>query len=328
MSRADEKPCSRLLVAALCGLPGCGKSSLCSALQGLACDDLRICCVDFDATPYEGGWSSAKWHQQRAESLRLVAAGLASMLESLRTSKARRTVLLCDDNSFYRSMRRSIHSIVRSAVGGDSLVLRHFAIVHVHCSPDTCKSRDAVRLSGRVGSDVIERMSAMLQPPCTPHADGTHTWEQPLTRCLDGTQAMDELVAQVWSWLRSEDDSGPWCDRHVVPPLSESNAALVEEERARVRQDVVHQADLALRKKVSQTMQGIREKEMMAQQLSVRRKSALDAVRTQCSDPSFLASLEALRHESGEDSTTTHLPAIVEHLVNHAWAQSQGSRPS
>ena len=133
-----------------------------------------------------------------------------------------------------------------------------------------------------------------------------------MTRCVQGTEPRDKLVADTLNWLTDYSASGPWSDRHRVAPLPVDTTPAALQERTRLQADLVHQADLALRRKVGQAMVSATDKHAAAQQFAAIRSQALHAVRSLCHSQAPMLDPE---DNEGHLSTSD----VLHSLVDYAW---------
>jgi tRNA uridine 5-carbamoylmethylation protein Kti12 len=238
---------ARFLLVALCGLPGCGKSTLARAVaaepepvSGRALD-VRV--VSFDAfEAADSGWSPETWHAGRAAAHASVASSVASLSAAGGGDDAPLAVLLVDDNAWYRSMRRAHYCTVREANGRDSGDAWAYATLYLACPLPLALARNAQRpASNRVPPDVIEGMHGALQPPST---DGD--WESGHAVTIDASAALDGTTATVLEWLRDTTAHGPRASRHVPRPVVVDGDG-GDEARAATAASVLHSAELLLR---------------------------------------------------------------------------------
>jgi predicted kinase len=191
MSSPDAPAAAVLL---LCGLPGCGKSTLAAALahavqdRGLApvvlsVDDEEAAMLARgsgggggaaasaaeDASP--AAWTEAAWHAARAAVLGRCVDALRDALRAGGDDDGggrhapppppnrRLTLVIVDDNHYYASMRRPFYAAARDARAG-------FGVLWLDAPLATALGRDAAR-AGRaaVGGEVIARMAARFEPP-------------------------------------------------------------------------------------------------------------------------------------------------------------------
>ncbi|XP_055769736.1 L-seryl-tRNA(Sec) kinase-like isoform X2 [Salvelinus fontinalis] len=199
-------------------------------------------------------------------------------------------VILLDDNFYYPSMRYEVYQLARKHSVG-------FCQVYVHCPVESCVRRNQLR-PRPLPSDVIVEMARRMEPPDPQR----NTWEQNSVT-LDSehhftVEYIQRLVKVISTALEN--------------PLSpvQDNAEQKEADRQSCVSSVVHQADQACRRLVSQAMQGARE-----HQLPPERMRSLAAHFNQ----SKTRFLQDLRKQVLHSLPLTRVESVdVERLVNRA----------
>ncbi|XP_076615931.1 L-seryl-tRNA(Sec) kinase [Chaetodon auriga] len=164
--------------------------------------------------------------------------------EALNCSQADRAPLLflLDDNFYYPSMRYEVYQLARKYSLG-------FCQVYLHCDLDSCISRNQSR-SEPIPTEVILEMVKRLEAP-NPQKN---SWEtnsislnttSSLSKC--DIQRVMELISSALS--------------HPLSPV-EDNSEQTEADRLKCATSVVHQADQACRRHISEAMKTARENQV------------------------------------------------------------------
>lgn len=242
------------VVLVMCGLPAAGKSywgcrlqdSASSRYPGKECEVQRI---EFDAIEArlreedEGLHPIAVWHRARSKAL----AQAESILHQERgsstpvgLSKPSRRILILDDNMYYASMRRKVYLMAARNGAG-------YGCVHVDISVEDALSQNMKRpLRQRVDEKVIRRMNARLEAP----NKSTRRWE---TNTLVIERQEEEVGARTLDKIWSVVERG-WEAPAFIPKSCFEEEAKKERDRQKVRESVVHTAELALRRVIGTAM--------------------------------------------------------------------------
>ncbi|XP_016949608.1 L-seryl-tRNA(Sec) kinase [Drosophila biarmipes] len=260
-----------ICLVALIGLPGAGKSSLCTWLLGQQAalrvrHIVHLCYDDFlDAGPS----AELAYKEQRRRIFGTIEQLITAIQEDIDwpAQTRRRTasnsdpsssghLILCDDNFYYRSMRHKLHQLCRTS----GCV---FGQIHIARSLDLCL-RDNSKRSGAncVPVDIVRQMSDRLEPP------GSEAWERnSLTlHILD----MDERERLLLGFISS------LLEMPAVPPATESQQAQ--------DQSLTHRLDLLLRARIGALLQEIAQevdRRLAGQALNNKRKQILTRFRTE-----------------------------------------------
>ena len=297
-SRAGEP---RVLVAAMHGLVGVGKSTLCERLRRSYEEHnfhnrLHLWIVNYDdivertrkSSP-NGAYDVDAWKSAREKILdfirRLIkreasSCDMTGLLNSIdghivvssdsssETSRSDdRHVVVLDDNMYYRSMRYGVYKICRDHGAA-------FAQIHVTADANIARKRNAARKTP-VPTAVLERLATLAEPP-DPRA---HRWERHTIAVPS-----DVPTSVVWEALRKAWDDPP------VPGLSEEDieaaAARSEKDRDRTLRSAVHSLDNLLRKRIGLRMQSTgpstkATKRGLAKRLNEFRKRTMETFRVQ-----------------------------------------------
>jgi tRNA uridine 5-carbamoylmethylation protein Kti12 len=299
----------RLGLLVLAGLPGAGKSTLCRRLQGQLGPSLEVVVVSFDdvmhrvqeaAEAHE--WSPEQWHASRIAAMHLVSEALSRRVEHSAPASAaastpdpasasadnttspdsacekltaRGRLVLVDDNSWLRSMRRQLYVAARDAAEPCA-----FAVLHLSLDADTCIARDtARRAEERVGEATIRKMLAHFEPPgmCNDRC-----WECVHSTTQNAASPLDELSRDVEVLARALFTTSA----HVpARPVEGISLAERQAQRERTMASLSHHADLWLRARVSAFVQGESggSKRQRAERANAARKHILGAVHSHLS---------------------------------------------
>lgn len=259
-----------ICLVALIGLPGAGKSTLCTWLLGQqaglrACHLVHLCYDDFlDARPNPAS-AVLPYKEQRAFIFTLLEQIIAAIRKGGPwPNQVRRTtggsdsgadyLILCDDNFYYRSMRYKLYQLCRDA----GCV---FGQIHIASSLDYCMRANA-RRSGddRVPDAVVREMHERIEPP------GSETWER-------NSLAVTSLGHEVAG-------SG------IVNFINSLNAMPVAEklpseigQQPHQEQSLAHSLDLLLRKRIKELLQELTDKRTASGRLNEERKRILTRFR-------------------------------------------------
>uniref|UniRef100_A0A1A7WRI1 Phosphoseryl-tRNA kinase n=1 Tax=Iconisemion striatum TaxID=60296 RepID=A0A1A7WRI1_9TELE len=257
----------------LCGLPAAGKSTLARRISGTATElGWRAALVQYDdlipdqafqtKTELEDMHTNWKFHRQAvlqcidgfvekrqmlvdlpSRSLINVAAWEQCTQALLQpeglTSVNRPLLFLLDDNFYYPSMRYEVYQLARKRSLG-------FCQVYLQCNLEACVSRNQGR-SRSVPTGVLLEMDKRLQPP----DPQKNLWEtQTITLNTAGNVSQSD-IQKVMELISSAMNN----------PLSpiEDNAEQKEADRLKCASSVVHQADQACRRLISEAMKTARD---------------------------------------------------------------------
>jgi len=250
-----------IVLCVLCGIPGCGKTTLCRRLVSSG-EKFTYVHVAFDELT---GWienqSDGAWKQSRSMILSLVGNiveflrndggelpsrsqfnaldenEVGRLLQAVQTvasrnDKSATVVLLIDDNMYYKSMRYSYHQLAEQFTLG-------YCIVYLSCSYDTCSDRLRHRADGHlIKESSVKTIVEQLEKP--------------------------DPVREKWEHFSKEFDSGgnessplilyeqfiETCVDHPVETNKLSEREIEERDLTRKvnAANLLHQADLCLRK--------------------------------------------------------------------------------
>ncbi|XP_013862475.1 L-seryl-tRNA(Sec) kinase [Austrofundulus limnaeus] len=289
----------------LCGLPAAGKSTLAHRVLGAAAEfGWRAAVVPYDDLIPEQAFHTqivehgvevedmhSNWKSHRQAVLHSIEQFLqrpevatklqiSSLINSTAWQQCTQAMLrpedlkcdgtpllfLLDDNFFYPSMRYEVYQLARKCCLG-------FCQVYLHCDLESCISRNSSR-SKPVPTEVILEMEKRLEPP-NPQKN---SWEMQSISLdtADGVSKCDvqKVMELIFSALKN--------------PLSqlEDNTEQKEADRLKCATSVVHQADRACRRLISETMKAARDNQapsdrmrLMAAQLNEAKATFLHNLR-------------------------------------------------
>uniref|UniRef100_W5K9Y3 Phosphoseryl-tRNA kinase n=1 Tax=Astyanax mexicanus TaxID=7994 RepID=W5K9Y3_ASTMX len=272
----------------LCGLPASGKSSLAQVVSSeLHKQGWRTLILSYDqlisedafdfstAVVDEDGVSrgQTRWRQHRQAVLSCVESFLQDsdapghcriekgvwerfsqaiqqqkILQALQKSTPQPVAVLLDDNFYYQSMRYEVYQLARKYSTG-------FCQVYLHCPVEVCLSRNLDR--GRpVPDEVIVEMSKRMESPNA----AKNNWEE-TSLTLNSTDFTNAHIQSLLQLMSSA----------LKNPLSpvQDDSEQKEADRERCASSVVHQADQACRRLVSQAMVTARENKASSEVLRV-----------------------------------------------------------
>ncbi|XP_072523225.1 L-seryl-tRNA(Sec) kinase [Salminus brasiliensis] len=326
-------------VCVLCGLPASGKSSLAQVVSAeLHRQGWRTLTVSYDLLISEDAFDvstavgdedclsrgQTRWRQHRQAVLSCLesflqdpdapgpsrtAGGVGERFSQavvqqntfpvLQSSASRppRIAVLLDDNFYYQSMRYEVYQLARKYSTG-------FCQVYLHCPVEVCVCRNQGR--GRpVSDEVIVEMSKRME---SPNPARNHWEESSLT--LDSTDITDSHVQKLVQLMCSA----------LQNPLSpvQDDSEQREADRERCASSVVHQADQACRRLVSQAMLTARERNVSSEVLRVLARDLSEQ------KGRFLQELR--RHVLQELPMCEGEPVDVERVVSRALTAFQQQR--
>ncbi|PIK58581.1 putative L-seryl-tRNA(Sec) kinase [Apostichopus japonicus] len=145
------------------------------------------------------------------------------------------TVLLVDDNFFYRSMRYEYYQLARKYSVG-------FCQVHISCPINIAISRNAQR-PNPISLETYGNMLQKMEEPDMTRA----TWETNYL-IVDGGYEFNHLqLSQMWGTIND-------AFLNPVQPVEEDDIEAKEQSRAASLTSILHQADIILRKCVSESI--------------------------------------------------------------------------
>ncbi|GKY98320.1 hypothetical protein MPSEU_000789600 [Mayamaea pseudoterrestris] len=270
-----------IVVLAVCGLPGSGKSRLCRSIaercqeqidedasmilscQVIEYDNVQKQLYEFDVkydkngsdqTTYNDAQLQA-WRLSRTKALEQLSIALLTNLVAASTSdtssgkqKPTAQLILLDDNFYLTSMRKQIYKTCQQALAAStSNETIHFGVVHLDTSLDTCLERNQAREATRiVPASVIRTMASRFEAPgkCSP----APYWESACLRVRED-DTNDALTATM-AFIKSFIHTGIGI---VIPlPSLAEQAAKKREEQLQTLATKSHQVDLVLRRRCVQ----------------------------------------------------------------------------
>lgn len=163
---------------------------------------------------------------------------LTGTVENSKTEQSPMLILL-DDNFYYPSMRYEVYQLARKYSLG-------FCQVYLHCPVEVCIDRNLKRPQ-HLPTKVILDMARRMEPPSV----GRNSWEKN-SITLDSTSNLSEEDMQRLLELLS-------CSLNNPPSPMKDDAEQKEADRLRSASSVVHQADQACRRLVSEAMKSAKE---------------------------------------------------------------------
>lgn len=242
---------SNICLLVLIGLPGAGKSYFCKYLQHCATSEIDITHVSFDQIENEIGRNTYK-------GLRInIQDRIVTLLQNKTKDKAK-SIVLIDDNMYYRSMRRSYYNLAKQFGIG-------YCQIYVVCSVDIAMERNNSR-SDKVPQEVIQVMATKLEPP------GDNNWEKYSCKLYSDREYSEKDLTQIWDTIQ----------------LAMKNPVQAEEPLPIIEQPAsfIHEIDLLLRKIIGQKLRTVIQNgnkkivESCSKELMCKKKDILNGLRT------------------------------------------------
>ncbi|XP_064176749.1 L-seryl-tRNA(Sec) kinase-like isoform X1 [Anguilla rostrata] len=273
---------SGICLCVLCGLPAAGKSTLVRTLPSYTRKKgWRIFILSYDEIIPEEAYELRKendalmdtqssWKSYRQEVLQCLDAFLQSQnapvcanrgeawarfervaqdqqvlkasddsLRQMSHIKSEPLFVLLDDNFYYPSMRYEVYQLAKKHSLG-------FCQIYLRCPLNVCLTRNRMR-GCPLPDEVIVEMAKRIEPP----NPLKNTWEQKsltLTSTIDFSQQDIELLIQLL---------GAALENPLTP--IQDNTEQKEADRQSCASSIVHQADQACRRLVSQAMRDAKE---------------------------------------------------------------------
>ncbi|KAI8034702.1 L-seryl-tRNA(Sec) kinase [Drosophila gunungcola] len=259
-----------ICLVALVGLPGAGKTSLCTWLlaQRAAIRVRHIVHLCYDDFLDVRSLGQPNYREQREHIFNVLEQLISAIQEDTdwppqvqRTSSSgdrssgRSHLILCDDNFYYRSMRHKLQQLCRN-------VGCVYGQIHMATSLDSCLRANSTRSdASRVPEDVVRQMNERLEPP------GAEAWER-------NSFTLKDLDAELPALL---DFISTLLDMPATKTPSPAN-------RPPQDQSQVHSLDLLLRTRIRALIQGLtkeQQKGLAGRTLNNRRKEILTKFRTE-----------------------------------------------
>lgn len=239
----------------LCGLPASGKSTLAQALyQQYTESQHAVTYICFDAL-----WQQMFCHSQQQFDSHEYKQAQQKMYEQVHEwcaiAKLKNTILLVDDNFYYTSMRHEYVQLAR----------KHelsCCIIYCTCELQICLARNAQR-QVPVPPHKIEEMACKFEP-------------------LQAAQWKEHFTAPGMLHLQTDVYDLPTCLQQAkvvieAAPQLINHQQIAAQSRIETSNNEQHQADVQLRKQVSQLVQQCKHsnKQQFAQALNAERKALL-----------------------------------------------------
>ncbi|XP_017066991.1 L-seryl-tRNA(Sec) kinase [Drosophila eugracilis] len=277
----------RICLVALIGLPGAGKTSLCTWLlsQTVSLNFRHIVHLCYDDFFDDGPLTKLPYKEQRWSILKIIEQLITAIQENTDWPPQIRRIascssqingshlILCDDNFYYRSMRYNIYQLCRSTgcIYGQ---------IHIDSSLDSCIRGNSTRSgSSRVPASVIQQMKDRLEPP------GSEAWERNSIKLQEIN--VDCTASTTLAFISS------LTDMPAKLALSALPSALKTQPQD---QSLVHSLDLLLRSRIGALLHGIpqEDKGVAGRTLNNRRKQILTRFRSEGGDKQGGSDGEAL----------------------------------
>ncbi|XP_029978397.1 L-seryl-tRNA(Sec) kinase [Sphaeramia orbicularis] len=296
---ADSIGQVRVCLCVLCGLPAAGKTTLArTILRGTAQHEWRSTVVCYDDLIPDHAFQSRGMEEQTHTEWKLHRQAVLQCIEQFLKNCDVSTdlpvsckinctawerciqdllepqsdnaplIFLLDDNFYYPSMRYEVYQLARKYSLG-------FCQVYLHCDLESCTSRNQSR-SKPIPAEVILDMSKRLEAP-NPQKN---SWETNSITLNTTDHFSDSDIQKVMELLSSA----------LTNPLSpvEDHTEQKMADRLKCATSVVHQADQACRRLISEAMKTARENQVppgqmrsLAAQLNESKAKFLHDLRTQ-----------------------------------------------
>ena len=223
------------------GLPGSGKTTLAKKLENSLKESGWVMqCVTYDdliSLQQQKLLATSEATEGSTKNFRsLMKVHVENVLNSIDPQSRPLSVVIVDDNNYYRSMRYEFYQLAADYSTG-------YLQIFIDCSvEDACQSNKCRPVEMQVPDDVIHRMKAKLETP-------RENWENTLTIARSDADRDDILEVIRNRILRAVKDPV------MTKKFTEEMKAISEADRAINRKNVVHNADQILRKLVSETIQ-------------------------------------------------------------------------
>lgn len=247
----DRKRQMQKAIILLCGLPACGKTTLCTSLNQIWRKNkaLNVRIISIDTFYKKSTFDPSDWHAAREDAYRTTAKVLETD-----------GIVIVDDTMFYRSMRRKYFSLAVEYHAA-------FRIVRVSCSFETCMERNKERSTGRIPENVIRHVNNVFEEP-----ESNLYWESSVfefdTDRLDPRSQSDcesLAIGLLENWkVVFKKDSESSSKPHRLDTSSQSNG--------------IHLLDLKIRSAISEMVQKTQcERSRCARSLNALRSECLTA---------------------------------------------------
>uniref|UniRef100_A0A0A9XV27 L-seryl-tRNA(Sec) kinase n=1 Tax=Lygus hesperus TaxID=30085 RepID=A0A0A9XV27_LYGHE len=204
-----------MAVSLLClvGIPGSGKTTVARAIENYVKGRSgNVVVIEYDSHIDNNVFARGEWKDSRIHLL-----GKVEKIAEELTKTERKSVVILDDNFYYRSMRYDVYKIAKKFNLG-------FGQIFLDVPLEVCIRRNMSRTKP-LNSETINKMKALLEPP----EPSRNSWEAySVIFSSDGPnlEVIYDLIAETWM--------NPCCEEPAVVFVPQKNSN-------------VHYADLALR---------------------------------------------------------------------------------
>ena len=311
MWKDSSNKAAEMCFCVLCGLPGAGKTTLCKQLIENfvefnfihVCYDYLIPWIDFSSPDVLNTWK--KYRNEVLDFVKFLVSVLLkrqvsceyiSTLQLLNTphvealysiatkfaeQKSSNVVFLIDDNMPYHRMRYEYFQVARSNNLG-------YCTLMVDCTFAKCQERNKQRpIQEIINQKSLRRINAQMERPDT----RTKNWE--INFCVtelpenDFTSIDGKIRHVIQHALSNPIQSLPLVDQDAI-----------EETRIINRKNLVHQADLCLRKVSSDFMKRQSYPQQLAEKVSLTKKLILNEIKSgQLDEEEFFDSSNCLKQD-------------------------------
>lgn len=260
----------------LCGLPAAGKTTLVEALKAHptlqhTTTIVHLCFDQLWAAHQQQStfhFSPHEWKESQQEMFNKTRTILHDLSKA--QTNTNQTIVIVDDNLYYKSMRHDYEHLARKFEIG-------CCIIWLECSVTACLQRNQARQASLpipVPDSVILDMAAKMEIPSIEDYNSTTITKPSLlivdTEKIHVATYTNQIIHSIQHALQY-----PLID-HIK--LHEQQA---EKSRHENDTSLIYQADLALRKKVSQLLSTTNDKQKLAPILNIKRRQLLDAFKKQ-----------------------------------------------
>lgn len=243
IQRAKRMSSAHVLL--LCGLPGCGKSSLARELKESSTLFDRVVHIEYDDVAHEiqlqqcttcnafNSDSLGAWRSSRNIALDRLDQELGRHFFQEDNTPASRLLIIMDDNFHLRSMRKNVYQICQSHANANM----YFCILWLDTPLQVCLDRNRQRpQKSRVPDETILKMSLEVPDPVKA------SWEQGWVHFTNNSNTIS--IEQIME-----------NSQVVHPPPPPVDPEILEAERRKTRESLLHTYDGYMRGWVSAVAQ-------------------------------------------------------------------------